>query len=183
MSGWLDMPNRDEKGRYLVGHGEPGPGRKSKYDPAMNDQAYKLALLGMKDEEVAAFFDISHDTFYAWKHTYPAFSEALCAGRESADAEVARALYKRAVGMVVVSERALKNKEGEIVVTQTKTEIAPDTKAAAHWLGNRQRKRWTNAEQPPVEGDDDPKALADMDDDDLDRRIAELQARRSHDAE
>lgn len=176
------MVNRDEKGRYLVGN-PPGPGRKSMYHKSMNEQAYKLALLGLDDIQLAGFFGIHIDTFYRWKREFPAFSEAIHQGKDVADAEVAHSLFKRARGMVVMSERAMKNKDGDVVVAQMKTELPPDTRAAVRWLALRRRGReqpgdvvWSeDSELPP--GDDDPRALADISDDELDAKIAELRQR------
>lgn len=132
------MNKRDQKGRFLVGS-EPGPGRPCGYDPSMNEQVYKLALLGLTDEQMARFFDVSRNTFHRWKSENPGFCDAIHRGKEIADAEVAYALFRRASGMTVKSEKALKGKNGEIIVTQTVTEIPPDTKAAIHWLQLRKR--------------------------------------------
>jgi hypothetical protein len=55
--------NRDNAGRYLIGHTEPGPGRDSIYDPAMNEVVRKLALLGATDVEMADILGISERTF------------------------------------------------------------------------------------------------------------------------
>ena len=176
------MVSRDKKGRYLVNN-PPGPGRKSLYDEAMNDQAYKLALLGMDDKQIAGFFDISSDTYYRWKKEYPAFSDAIHRGKDIADAEIAHSLFKRARGMVVVSERAMKNKDGEVVVAQMKTELPPDTRAAARWLALRRRGKesadgvkWNEDDTLPP-GGKDPGSLPDLGDDELDARIAELERR------
>lgn len=132
------MDRRDQKGRFLVGS-EPGPGRPCGYDTSMDEQVYKLALLGLTDEQMAGFFDVSRNTFHRWRTENPGFCDAVHRGKEIADAEVAYALFKRASGMTVKSEKALKGKNGEIIVTQTVTEIPLDTKAAMHWLQLRKR--------------------------------------------
>lgn len=178
------MIQRDEKGRFLQGN-PPGPGRNHGYAEWMDDQAYRLALLGLNDEEIAAAFGIHVDTFYRWQHEFPAFSEAIQKGKVRADADVAHSLYKRATGMVITSEKAFKGKDGEVVVAQTKTEIPPDTGAAAKWLANRQRGRWT-AKEDGTGGSEDPsdtpdnQPLRNLSDDDLRARIEALEARRQH---
>ncbi|WP_319823843.1 hypothetical protein [Thalassovita sp.] len=135
------MADRDERGRFLTGS-EAGPGRRSSYDPKMDEQAYKLALLGLNDEEIARFFSVSRNTLHRWKSENLGFRDAVQRGKEIADSEVACALYKRATGMLVKSEKITKGQEGETVISQTVTEIPPDTKAAMHWLQLRKRKTW-----------------------------------------
>lgn len=174
------MDKRDGKGRYLTGT-EPGPGRSCGYDPAMDEQAYKLSLLGLTDEEMARFFDVSRNTFHRWKAENPGFRDAVHSGKEFADAEVALALYKRAAGMTVKSEKAMKNKQGDIVVTQTLTEIPPDTKAAIHWLQVRRRHEWGPTSAGGGEDSNEcPRcaATAALPDEELAERIKILQERR-----
>lgn len=179
------MTNRDEKGRYLVGN-EPGPGRKSKYEPWMDAQVFRLALLGLTDEEMAKALGISHETFYRWQDENPAFCEAIQSGKVRADAEIAHSLFQRAKGMVVTSERAFKDKKGEVVVAQMKTEIPPDSRAAIHWLANRRRKGWGSYDEQAaekatdLEDDTSPTALREMSRDDLQERIRVLEERRKH---
>lgn len=179
------MADRDAKGRWLVGHGEPGPGRKSAYDESwMPEQAFRLTLLGLNDEQLASAFGIHPGTFYDWKRRHTAFSEAILAGGERADADVAHALYHRAKGVTVVSEKAFKNKEGEVVVAQTKTQLPADVRAAEIWLRNRQRKRWRKEDEATPPGTiEDPDAVTDardLEDRKLAARIAELERRRAH---
>ncbi len=139
----MGMADRDEDGRYEAGHNLPGPGRPSLYDEAMNDQATKLALLGMTDSEMAKFFGVAQSTFYEWMNLYPAFSEAVYAGKTAADAEVAYSLYRRATGVVYEVEKLRKNKEGETEVVKLKVSEPPETGAAKLWLTNRRRQNWS----------------------------------------
>ncbi|MCE8472376.1 helix-turn-helix domain-containing protein [Rhodovulum sulfidophilum] len=67
------MTDRDESGRFQAGHSLPGPGRPSEYDPSMNDQARKLALLGLTDAEIGEFFGVTERTLNNWKAQFPAF--------------------------------------------------------------------------------------------------------------
>jgi hypothetical protein len=177
------MEKRDSNGRYLNGT-EPGPGRACGYDPAMDDQAYKLALLGLTEGQMATFFDVSRNTFHRWKAEYPGFRDAVHRGKEIADADVAFALYKRAIGMTVKSEKALKNNQGEIVVTQTMAEIPPDTKAAIHWLQLRRRNEWSATEWNGGEDTNESSsraALAALSNKELEAKIKVLEARRKLD--
>jgi len=170
------MANRDARGRFLPAHSEAGPGRSSTYEPWMADQAHRLALLGLNDEEIAHAFGISHDTFYKWFKKHDAFAEAILAGKERADADVAFSLYQRAKGVTVISEKAFKGAKGDVVVAETRTQLPGDVRAAEIWLRNRQRKRWAKPEDMPADPEGE-KALADMSDEDLERRRAEIEAR------
>ncbi|OWV49689.1 hypothetical protein [Mameliella alba] len=150
----------------------------------MDEQAYKLSLLGHTEAEMARFFDVSRNTFHRWKAENPGFRDAVHSGKEIADAEVSLALYKRAAGMTIKSERAMKNKQGEIVVTQTLTEIPPDTKAAIHWLQVRRRHDWSATSGGGGEDKNEcPKcaATAALSDEELKARIEVLQKRRQFD--
>lgn len=136
------MAGRDKKGRYLVGHDQAGPGRESLYDPSMNDQARKLALLGMTDAEVAEFFGVDERTINRWKIEYPAFRQSLNDGKVAADANVADSLYRRATGEWVEFQKAYKNSDGSVELVTLKSYQPGDPGAAKLWLTNRQPGKW-----------------------------------------
>jgi hypothetical protein len=115
-------------------------GRPTKYKEAFNDQVFEMALLGLTDTQMATIIGINQDTFNEWKKVYPIFSESLMRGKEDADGKVAKAMYKRALGLTIIEEAL--TKDGQIV--QLRKELPPDTPAAKHWLANRQRKLWAN---------------------------------------
>ena len=121
----------------------PGPGRDSAYSPEMNDAARKLALLGLNDEELAAFFGVHVSTYYRWKKEFPAFHEAVNAGKVIADANVAESLYKRATGEFVVVEKMHVNKmTGEATAVKLTQYVPGEASAAMNWLKNRRRQDW-----------------------------------------
>ena len=121
----------------------PGPGRTSDYDPSMNDQARKLALLGLTNDEMAGFFGVHVSTFYRWQADNPAFREAVNEGKVIADANVADSFYKRATGEHVQLEKVVKNTQtGEHSVIKYMTFIPGDAGAALNWLKNRRRGNW-----------------------------------------
>ncbi|WP_232055099.1 hypothetical protein [Vibrio taketomensis] len=93
----------------------PGPlgnCNNNKYQIEYAKQAYKLCLLGARDQDLAHFFDVHRDTIFHWVSLYPKFAEARKRGKLQADAEVAYQLFKRATG-VTVKEKVLSS--GEIV--------------------------------------------------------------------
>lgn len=74
-------------------------GRPTKYDGGYHPKlAYKLCLLGHTNNEIAEFFDVNIDTIYEWQKIHEEFSDALTRGKVVADAKVAQAVYKAAIG-------------------------------------------------------------------------------------
>ena len=73
-------------------------GRPTGYRPAYIDQAFKFCLLGLDDRRIAELLGTSRAGLDRWKRAYPRFREAFERGRDRADAAVAGALYKRAIG-------------------------------------------------------------------------------------
>jgi hypothetical protein len=115
-------------------------GRPTKYKEAFNDQVFEMALLGLSDSQMANILGITEQTLNNWKLEHPMFFESLTQGKENADGKVAKAMYKRALGLTIIEEAL--TKDGQIV--QLRKELPPDTPAAKHWLANRQRKLWAN---------------------------------------
>lgn len=95
-------------------------GRPSNYKDEYTFLAYKYALLGATDKQLAEFFDVTEKTINNWKHEHVEFLHALKDGKDVADANVAEALYKRATGFTVADKY-----------------YPPDTAAAFIWLKNR----------------------------------------------
>lgn len=121
----------------------PGPGRSSEYDVSMNEQARKLALLGMTNEEMAVFFGVSERTFYRWLADETAFCQAVNEGKVIADANVADSFYKRATGEHIQMEKVVKNSQtGEHSVIKYMVFVPGDAGAALNWLKNRRRGNW-----------------------------------------
>lgn len=147
--------NRDEKGRFVVGHTDGGPGgRKSQFHPDMCEHVRKLALLGLTDAEMSEYFGVTQQTFDNWKKKYPAFFGSLMEGKTIADANVAESLYKRATGEHIEVERAFKDKEGKIEIVKLKTWNPGDPGAAKLWLTNRRRQNWREKQDDPEKTSD-----------------------------
>ena len=116
-------------------------GRPSEYQPEYAEQAYRLMLLGMTRSQVAQFFEVSEATIYNWCHEYPDFLESIRRGAALADAHVAEALYRRAIG-VVLPETHVAQHQGKVILTDLHRHYPPDTQAACMWLKNRQPELW-----------------------------------------
>jgi transposase-like protein len=126
----------------------PG-GRPTKYDPSFCKRVKNYCLLGATNPEIAKYLEVSETTIENWMKQYPEFLGAIKAGREEADAKVAKALYRRALGYKhkAVKIMAVSNGEGlgSKIVHEEYTEVyPPDTRAAQMWLNNRQPEKWRN---------------------------------------
>ena len=73
-------------------------GRPPKYRPEFAERATDLCLLGATNDELAKVLGVDTRTISDWLVTRPEFSHAIKQGRELADAEVSRALYRKATG-------------------------------------------------------------------------------------
>ncbi len=127
--------------------------RPSKYKPEYADLAYKYCLLGAKDTELAAFFDVDEATVNRWKDAYPDFAEALKNGKDRADAEISSKLFHRARGYSHKEDKIFNN-NGEPLIVPTVKHYPPDTTAAIFWLKNRQRGKWRDVRNTEVTGQD-----------------------------
>lgn len=135
------------KGEVVSNLPIPGPGRDSKYRTEFNEQARKLCLLGATDKDLAEFFEVCEATINNWKINFPAFLESIKAGKVSADAEVADALYRRATGEYVFVERAFKKPDGDHQVVSIRQFVPGDVTAQRLWLLNRSKLNWRDKQE------------------------------------
>jgi len=116
-------------------------GNPGKYKPEFVEMAYKLALVGLTDEQLATYFEVSVTTIDNWKASKPEFLGALKKGKDIADANVVMSLYNRANGFHKDETEEIMYK-GELVELKTKKYYPPDVTACIYWLKNRQRDKW-----------------------------------------
>jgi DNA-binding XRE family transcriptional regulator len=128
-------------------------GRPTKYRPEYAEQVFKLCLLGATDEQLADFFGVSVQTIYNWTEQEPEFFESRRKGKEEADANVAHALYHRALGYSHPEEKIF-SYEGGVVRAETVKHYPPDTAAAFIWLKNRAG--WRDKQEVDVTSDGQP---------------------------
>lgn len=131
----------------------PG-GRPTKYSEAHPEQARRLALLGLTDEELAQFFGVHIDTIYEWDKVHPEFSDARARGKLPADGKVAERLYHRAIGYRHQVEKVFMPAGATAPVVADYIEsLPPDTQAATWWLKNRQPAKWKEKSEVDMSGD------------------------------
>lgn len=120
-------------------------GRPTLYKKEYNEQVYKLCLLCATDNEIANFFNVDSATINRWKTDYPDFRESIKDGKIQADANVAKSLYRKAVGYEIEEEEAkviaIGNNQGsQVKIVKVKKYYPPDTAAMNIWLKNRRGK-------------------------------------------
>ena len=116
-------------------------GRPTVFKPEYSDLAAKFCLLGATNDDLAAMFEVSSRTIDNWIASVPAFSAAVKAGREVADATVAERLYARAVGFSHPAVKIFQSGGVPLEVPYTE-HYPPDTTACIFWLRNRRRQDW-----------------------------------------
>lgn len=126
-------------------------GRPTEYRDDYPDQARRLCLLGMTDEELAGFFGVDVRTIYRWDEVHPEFCQARARGKEGADGKVAERLYHRALGYHH-DDVHISTYEGDVTMTPIVKHYPPDTQAATWWLRNRQPKKWRDKQDIEVTG-------------------------------
>jgi hypothetical protein len=123
-----------------------GRGRPTVYKPDMADMAYRFALLGYTDSELARALGVSDTTVDLWKTIHPEFSGSISAGKEIADARVAESLFASCFDRTVVETQAVKVKvsrdEEEVQTVAVKKVLPTDYRSISLWLRNRQPKKW-----------------------------------------
>jgi len=131
-------------------------GAPTKYKPEYAEQAYKLCLLGAGDRQLADFFDTTPETLHQWCFRNPKFADRIKAGKITADAEIAKALYHRAKGYSHKAEKLIAVAQGEgVSVVERHPYIEhypPDTGAAKWWLAHRQPEFWQERQLVEVTG-------------------------------
>lgn len=130
-------------------------GRPSRYKPEYAEQARNYCLLGATDADLARFFDVDERTIGNWKNDHPEFFQALKAGKDMADAQVAERLFRRAMGYEHEAVKIVADaKTGAEHVVPYIERYPPDTTAAIFWLKNRQKDKWRDVSRQEQTGAD-----------------------------
>lgn len=121
----------------------------TKYNNQRPQQAYKLALLGATDKQIADVMEVNVNTIDLWKRKYSTFLQELNRGKDEADMEVAAAFFKRAVGYSVTEEHVTIYR-GKILKYNITRQIPPDPWSAQKWLSMRQREKWADVQRTEI---------------------------------
>ncbi len=117
----------------------------------------RLAEDGLTNGELAAATGLKPSDIKRWRKRYPKFRDAIDIGRREADFSVVEAVYKKAVGYNVETEKAHKLKHveydpetgkklreyEELKMATDVDYVAPDLRAGIFWLKNRQPEHWS----------------------------------------
>jgi hypothetical protein len=147
----------DAQARLEELEGQLEPGRPTKFKPQFITRVTDLCLLGLGNEDIARHFEVDVQQIERWIRDVPEFRKAIWEGREGADAKVAAAMFKAAVGYEHpeddIRTLSLGNNMGsEIAVTRTTKRYPPNIHAAQLLLANRQRSRWAMLGRDPSLG-------------------------------
>jgi hypothetical protein len=121
-------------------------GRPTKYDQKYCNMCYQLSLLGLTELQMAVSLGVSEKTFNNWKNNHPGLLQAIKAGKEIADGQVAASLYQRALGYSH-KDVDIKVIDGRIVKTELIKHYPPDATSAIFWLKNRQKEQWRDKQE------------------------------------
>jgi hypothetical protein len=153
-------------------------GRPTKFKPEFVEQAFNLTLLGLTDPEMASVFGVSVDTLHEWRKVYPEFSESCKAGKEDADAKVARSLYRKAKGAEIVAIKMgpdgqpMYAEDGKPVLIGV--QMPGDTRAQEFWLRNRRKLNWRDKQEIEHTGKDGEPLVPQANENEIARRVAFL---------
>ena len=138
-------------------------GKATLFKPEYTEQVEELCRSGSTDKDLALFFKVSINTIDNWKKRYPDFFLALLKGKQEADANVADALYRNAIGSEYCENQPVKLKRkilddtGRVIRTEEYVQIIsltkysrPDTTAQIFHLKNRRPDLWRDVNQDPV---------------------------------
>ena len=118
-------------------------GRPSKYTEVCtrDEEAYRLCLLGMKDEELCEYFQIKKSTLNLWKKKHVNFMDAIKAGRRYADGKAALSIYKAVCGYTETTTKDVVL-DGKVVTLEEQKYYPPNPTLAIFWMTNRQHDNW-----------------------------------------
>jgi hypothetical protein len=148
--------------------GKKRTGKATLFKPEYTKQVEKLCRHGSTDRDLALFFKVSVNTIDNWKKRHPDFFLALLKGKQEADANVAEALYRNAIGSEYYENQPVKLKRkifddaGKVIRTEEyvqfvplKKHSRPDTTAQIFHLKNRRPDLWRDVQKAEHEADPD----------------------------
>lgn len=101
----------------------------------------RLAKAGLTNNQMAEICEINISNWNEWKATKPDFRDALKDWKRSADGQVERSLYERAMGYSCTETKVF-NQNGVLIEKDVIKHYPPETTAQIFWLKNRQPEKW-----------------------------------------
>lgn len=121
-------------------------GRPEVWSETWITQAAFMARNGATDVEMAKELGCALSTFYLRMNQYPAFSEAVNAGKAAYDQRVENSLARRAIGYEYETEKVFSNGLRLKVIEH----VPPDTTAQIFWLKNRRPNEWRDRKETEI---------------------------------
>lgn len=116
------------------------------------EQVTNYCLLGATNRELGAFFGYDANMWLFWMKHSQELRDAVDAGTTLADAEVASALKKRAMGYDYTRQKLVVGKDGHATIHDLSDHVPADTAAAKFWLTNRS-KNWSDKQEHEHRGE------------------------------
>lgn len=117
--------------------------RPEKWDDKFLKIAEKACELGATDQDLADMLDISLRTLYYWRTKRPELAAVMKVGKEVADDQVERSLYRQAMGYEQDEVKIFMPAGAEApVYAPYRAKVAPSATAAIFWLKNRRADDW-----------------------------------------
>lgn len=117
-------------------------GRHTKYSDDMPELVEKYAREGMIEKDIAKMIGVSLETFGQYKKRFPAFLDALKAGKQVIDHQVEMTLLKSALGYEYIETKRITEPDGKVRIEETTKMQQPSVTAQIFWLKNRQPDNW-----------------------------------------
>ena len=112
-----------------------------------------MCKIGAIDKDLAEACNVKEQTINNWKKDFPEFFESIKKGKDVADSNVEKSLYKRCTGYSH-EDTKFATYNGFITDQRTYTKhYPPDTMAIMYWLNNRKPKDWTQRIDHTTKGD------------------------------
>jgi|GEM_PF-3511778 len=120
--------------------------------------------LGMTDKDIAEKLGVAYSTFRKYMNQNPDLAEKMRLAKIKPNAAIAGKLYDTAFGFYIDMEKPVKCKEvwyddkklrhekEHVEMVPVKEYIAPDFKAQAFYLTNRDPEHWRNKQQTDLTG-------------------------------
>lgn len=137
-----------------------------------------MAASGATDTEIARALGCHVATLYRWKAEIPGFREAISGAKQIPISRVERSLYHRAVGYEHDHDEIRAN-GSKVTVVKTVKHYPPETAAARLWLNNVDPLHWRPRRDPePPAPSEAARDVEELTDEDIDARLARIQANR-----